>query len=180
MRKFVQLPNTDEGDNGGVHVNSGIPNKAFYLTATKIGGPSREAPGQIWYAALKASGRLTEFQEFADATHMQAGQLYGIGSTEHEAVVEAWQEVGIRIGGTYGKQHSKRRQRKHPAEGETSQEQEPLAALTKHVEAMAAQVAALAKDVQQFKGKRSSPEGGWHPPQPGNGSGRQPGQRRPL
>ena len=55
MSKFVHLPDTDEGDYGGVHINSGIPNKAFYLTAVGIGGYAWEAPGHIWYASLQAS-----------------------------------------------------------------------------------------------------------------------------
>ncbi len=38
---------TDE-DNGGVHTNSGIPNHAFYLTATAIGGNAWLKAGQIW------------------------------------------------------------------------------------------------------------------------------------
>jgi Zn-dependent metalloprotease len=38
MSKYVMLPDTDDDDNGGVHINSGIPNKAFYLTAIGIGG----------------------------------------------------------------------------------------------------------------------------------------------
>jgi Zn-dependent metalloprotease len=32
-------------DNGGVHINSGIPNHAFYVTATTLGGNAWEAPG---------------------------------------------------------------------------------------------------------------------------------------
>ena len=39
-------------DNGGVHINSGIPNRAFHLAAVAIGGTSLEGAGQIWYAAL--------------------------------------------------------------------------------------------------------------------------------
>ncbi len=61
MSKYVMMPDTDEGDNGGVHINSGIPNKAFYLTAMGIGGHAWEAPGHIWYAALKASSQRTQF-----------------------------------------------------------------------------------------------------------------------
>src|ERR671925_1008848 len=41
-------------DNGGVHINSGIPNHAFYLLATHLGGHSWEAPGRIWYDALRS------------------------------------------------------------------------------------------------------------------------------
>ena len=76
-------------DNGGVHYNSGIPNRAFYLAATKIGGFSWEGAGPIWYNAL-ASGKLptrATFKEFADLTVANAG--------EHgDKVKEAWEEVG--------------------------------------------------------------------------------------
>ena len=44
MSDFRTLPDTRSGDNGGVHINSGIPNKAFYLVATGVGGPSWDAP----------------------------------------------------------------------------------------------------------------------------------------
>ena len=40
-------------DNGGVHINSGIPNKAFYLAATAIGGNAWEKAGRIWYETLR-------------------------------------------------------------------------------------------------------------------------------
>jgi Zn-dependent metalloprotease len=97
MNAFVFLPDTDEGDNGGVHINSGIPNKAFYLAATAIGGNAWEAPGHIWYESLQASNDKTQFQAFADTTFAKAGQLYGMGSVEQQAVQSAWREVGIRI-----------------------------------------------------------------------------------
>ena len=50
-------------DNGGVHINSGIPNHAFYLAATAIGGHAWEKAGQIWYdtirdKSLKGIGQL--------------------------------------------------------------------------------------------------------------------------
>ena len=46
-------------DNGGVHINSGIPNHAFYLAATALGGHAWERAGRIWYDALhdRASAR---------------------------------------------------------------------------------------------------------------------------
>ncbi|MEO5663858.1 MAG: protealysin inhibitor emfourin [Nocardioides sp.] len=77
-------------DNGGVHLNSGIPNRAFQLAATAIGGTSLEGAGQIWYAAL-TSGTLTptaDFAAFAAVTVAAAG--------EHvDAVTSAWQQVGV-------------------------------------------------------------------------------------
>lgn len=99
MSEFVDLPDTEEGDNGGVHINSGIPNKAFYLTAVGIGGFAWEAPGHIWYEALKASSARTQFQDFADTTYFKAKELYGARSAEQQAVLTAWREVGIQISG---------------------------------------------------------------------------------
>jgi Zn-dependent metalloprotease len=85
-------------DNGGVHINSGIPNHAFYLLATKLGGKSWHAPGHIWYDALR-SPLLTptaSFKLFARVTHRAARQRFGVGSDQAKAVREAWAEVGIR------------------------------------------------------------------------------------
>jgi Zn-dependent metalloprotease len=85
-------------DNGGVHINSGIPNRAFYLLATDLGGDSWQAPGRIWYDALR-SPQLTPttgFHRFARITHRAARQRFGAGSDEATAVREAWAQVGIR------------------------------------------------------------------------------------
>jgi Zn-dependent metalloprotease len=139
MSKFVQRPDTDEGDNGGVHINSGIPNKAFYLTAVNIGGFAWEAPGHIWYESLKASSVRTQFQEFADTTYFKAAELYGAGSTEQQAVLAAWQEVGIRISGV-------------PAAAGARVGGDGLMALTQQIEALSAEVNALAKEIHAFTG----------------------------
>ena len=77
-------------DNGGVHLNSGIPNRAFHLAATAIGGRSWEGAGAIWYAALTGGqvGATTDFAGFAAATVAAAG--------EHaDAVRQAWETVGV-------------------------------------------------------------------------------------
>jgi len=98
MSRYVQLPDTEDEDNGGVHINSGIPNKAFYLAATGIGGNAWEAPVHIWYEALLASTDTADFQRFADTTALQAGRLYGTGSHEQQAVTAAWDGVGVTVG----------------------------------------------------------------------------------
>jgi len=87
-------------DNGGVHINSGIPNHAFYVVATTLGGYAWEKAGRIWYKTLseKLTDRAT-FQEAADKTFEAAGELYGVGSLEQNAVTTGWSEVGISIGG---------------------------------------------------------------------------------
>ena len=85
MDDFVQT--TD--DNGGVHINSGIPNRAFVLAARAVGGTSAEGAGRIWYAAL-TSGDIaarSDFASFAAATVAAAGD-------QADAVREAWQQVG--------------------------------------------------------------------------------------
>jgi Zn-dependent metalloprotease len=85
-------------DNGGVHLNSGIPNRAFYLAASAIGGHAWEKAGQIWYdtirdRSLRASAN---FASFAGHTVANAGKRYGTGSTEQKAVADAWNTVGVK------------------------------------------------------------------------------------
>lgn len=95
MRDFKELPNTQAGDNGGVHINSGIPNKAFFLFASKLGGHAWERAGKVWYASLRASSPDTDFQAFANLTGLQAAALCDAGV--RDAVAEAWDGVGIQI-----------------------------------------------------------------------------------
>ncbi|HEU5157641.1 MAG TPA: M4 family metallopeptidase [Streptosporangiaceae bacterium] len=86
-------------DNGGVHINSGIPNRAFYLAATEIGGHAWEKAGKVWYTTL-TSGTLasdTDFTAFAAATVAAAGKLFGARSAEQAAVRGAWTGVGVAI-----------------------------------------------------------------------------------
>ncbi|MDR6988905.1 Zn-dependent metalloprotease [Paenarthrobacter nitroguajacolicus] len=86
-------------DNGGVHINSGIPNKAFYVVASELGGNAWEAPGQIWYGTL-TSGALPAtctFGKFAKTTVSTAEELFGSGSAEHDAVLKAWETVKVKV-----------------------------------------------------------------------------------
>jgi Zn-dependent metalloprotease len=99
MRDYLTKPDTYEGDYGGVHLNSGIPNKAFYLVATNIGGHAWETPGHIWYDSLKGSSPTTDFQEFAETTVAKALQLYGADT--RGAVQDAWEQVGIHVRGLH-------------------------------------------------------------------------------
>ena len=88
-------------DNGGVHINSGIPNRAFYMVAKEIGGFAWEQAGKIWYTTLRNKLRPNAtFQDAADLTYQTAGELYGVGSKEQLAVRHGWQAVGIEIGAT--------------------------------------------------------------------------------
>ena len=66
------------------------------LAAIGIGGNSWEKAGAIWYAAL--TQRLTHTSDFAEcskATAAIAGELYGTGKAEQNAVKEAWKTVGV-------------------------------------------------------------------------------------
>ncbi len=93
MSGFVE---TDD-DHGGVHINSGIPNHAFYFLATSLEKPSWEDAGRIWYAALGHERLLptATFRQFARITRAVASTLFGPGSRETDAVGEAWHKVGI-------------------------------------------------------------------------------------
>jgi Thermolysin metallopeptidase, alpha-helical domain/Thermolysin metallopeptidase, catalytic domain/Emfourin len=84
-------------DNGGVHINSGIPNHAFYLAATAVGGPAWEHAGAAWYAALtdRAVGPHTDFDQWASATVAAAARLFGERSGTAGAVRDAWSAVGV-------------------------------------------------------------------------------------
>jgi Zn-dependent metalloprotease len=88
-------------DNGGVHINSGIPNHAFYQVATTIGGYAWEKAGRIWYDGLR-DARLrpnTGFARFARITHDVASVRFGSASPEREAVRAGWAKVGIAVDG---------------------------------------------------------------------------------
>jgi Zn-dependent metalloprotease len=92
MNDYVQT----ESDNGGVHINSGIPNKAFYNVAMSLGGFAWEKAGKIWYVTLKDKlNANSDFYAAAQATIDVAGDLYGENGVEQQAVRQSWQDVGI-------------------------------------------------------------------------------------
>ncbi|KAF2800895.1 zincin [Melanomma pulvis-pyrius CBS 109.77] len=84
-------------DNGGVHLNSGIPNKAFYLIAKAFGGNSWEKAGQIWYKALHDPkvGPECDLATWARVTTSYSRKLF----KEEGRVIAAtaWKEVGIEV-----------------------------------------------------------------------------------
>ncbi|KAE9376539.1 putative protease prtS [Stipitochalara longipes BDJ] len=98
MDGYQDMPNTDEGDNGGVHINSGIPNRAFYLASVGFGGYSWEKAGKIWYTALtddklRDIDSSTAFTTFADLTTQIAKDLFG---DDGQAIVKkAWTDVKV-------------------------------------------------------------------------------------
>jgi Zn-dependent metalloprotease len=99
MANYVELPNDNDprNDNGGVHINSGIPNRAFYLFATALGGHSWVTAGKVWFTTL-TGGHLqpdAQFTDAAEATIQVAGELFGDSGAEQEELRSAWQTVGV-------------------------------------------------------------------------------------
>jgi Zn-dependent metalloprotease len=85
-------------DRGGVHLFSGIPNKAFYLVATAFEGNSWKKAGQIWWQAMN-SGQIPPrctFQQFADITVEAA--LESFDEDAAKVVRKAWEDVGVKRG----------------------------------------------------------------------------------
>ncbi|HDR7449561.1 TPA: peptidase M4 family protein, partial [Bacillus toyonensis] len=94
MNDYQYLPPTEEGDNGGVHINSGIPNKAAYLTINAIG---KEKAEKVYYRALTTY--LTPTSDFskARAALLQSVADYdGVNSATYQAVQKAWNDVGVK------------------------------------------------------------------------------------
>jgi Zn-dependent metalloprotease len=92
MKGYVQTAS----DNGGVHINSGIPNHAFYLAAVSIGGFAWEKAGKIWYHVLRDHMRSkADFSRVAALTTAVAKELFGDSSIEMKAVQDAWKAVGV-------------------------------------------------------------------------------------
>ena len=86
-----------EDDNGGVHLNSGIPNRAFYLAAAAIGGKAWEGAGHVWYDTI-TTGEIradSDFAQFAAATVEAASVRFGEASRERDSVADAWSTVGV-------------------------------------------------------------------------------------
>ncbi len=99
MSDFRYLPNTKEGDYGGVHINSGIPNRALYLLAEGLSNEGlgqaigRDKAGQIAYQTMITLSSTASFEEAAEATVEQAGLLYG--AAEEQSAYKAFEAVGL-------------------------------------------------------------------------------------
>ena len=93
----MQDYNDTTEDNGGVHINSGIPNRAFYLISTDIGGYSWDKAGKIWYKTLDLLNANSDFADMAACTLEAATTLFGNQSAERESVRKGWDGVGITI-----------------------------------------------------------------------------------
>lgn len=86
---------TGTADSGGVHINSGIPNHAFFLVATALGGNAWDKAGRIWYQTLLALNQRSDFAHMVAMTTQSAAALFGHASTEEQVVSNAWKAVGF-------------------------------------------------------------------------------------
>lgn len=87
---------TGTQDNGGVHINSGIPNWAFFKIATALGKPKAE---QIFYRALSEYlVRSSQFVDLRNAVVMATKDIHGANAGELTAINTAFDEVGIVAG----------------------------------------------------------------------------------
>ena len=91
MRDYVDTMR----DNGGVHINSGIPNHAFWIASQAFDGHAWEHAGPVWFEALTT--RLEEHSDFRDAARATvdvAGTRSGLEAAR--IVRAAWEAVGVR------------------------------------------------------------------------------------
>ena len=86
---------TGGADNGGVHLNSGIPNRAFALAAKALGGNAWETAGRIWFDAMLQLSRHSQFKDMASITVQIAGDSSRFGKDVKKVVQDAWKKVGL-------------------------------------------------------------------------------------
>jgi Zn-dependent metalloprotease len=91
MKDFIKT----REDNGGVHLNSGIPNRAFYLAATALGGYAWEKAGYAWYDTVcdHSLAQNADFAAFAQLTIAHGEKRSGKETAE--AIKQAWIETGV-------------------------------------------------------------------------------------
>ena len=85
---------TGTRDRQGVHINSGIPNRAFVLTAQAIGGKAWDVAGRIWFDTMLQLNTNSQFIDCARISVQVAGTH---GATAKKAVKAAWKKVGITV-----------------------------------------------------------------------------------
>jgi bacillolysin len=106
--KLQRLPPDDAHDNGGVHVNDGIPNHVFYLAieggtnrtsgirVQGVGASNREQIEKVFYRAFAQLMPSNADFPMARAVTLRAAQdLYGLNSAPSNAVRDAWTAVGV-------------------------------------------------------------------------------------
>lgn len=89
-------------DNYGVHINSGIPNHAFYIFANRLYEIDNEkyhfswsGAGKVWYLAKNRIHNKATFLDFANATIIASEEIFGKDSAEAAAVRYSWADVKV-------------------------------------------------------------------------------------
>jgi Zn-dependent metalloprotease len=82
-------------DAGGVHWNSGIPNKAFTEAAIKVGGYAWKAIGKVWYEAMLSLSPFSGFQHLVNTTKNISAQRFGTSDPKYLAIEHGWKSVGL-------------------------------------------------------------------------------------
>lgn len=98
MDDYRILPETREGDWGGVHINSGIPNRAFSLAAIQLQGPIWDRVGKIWHHSLINSRSDADFSTFAIQTLNSTKQLR-YSESVYQCIAKGWMDVGVDLRG---------------------------------------------------------------------------------
>jgi len=80
-------------NNENPHLHCGIPNKAFYLASSRIGGGSWQKAGEIWTTALQEASQRETFEMFSNRTADITKRLYG--EREYDVVRKSWFDVGV-------------------------------------------------------------------------------------
>ena len=99
MSEYSYLPLSY--DNGGVHVNSGIPNRALYLLAEGLTNEGlgnsigREKTGTIAWATMIGLSNRASFDDAANLMIAISEILFGVDSQESVATKLAWKSVGL-------------------------------------------------------------------------------------
>lgn len=106
--EFFQDPSITNIDNGGVHVNSGVANRWFYILAQGASGWNDnndyfavnginlfKAAKIVFLAQTEIMQSSSQFMDARLATIQAAIQLYGECSIEHQTVAKAWYAVGV-------------------------------------------------------------------------------------
>lgn len=84
-------------DRQGVHINSGIPNRAFYLACLEIGN---KTSGRLWFNTLKKLWRTADFLDFLKVLLDEAANLAESGEARTDLpkiIRHAFGEVGLII-----------------------------------------------------------------------------------
>jgi Zn-dependent metalloprotease len=85
---------TGPRDRGGVHINSGIPNRVFVLAAKTLKGNAWDVAGRIWYDTML---QLTTKSQFVDCAKLSVQIAATHGAAAKKAVKDAWKKVGISV-----------------------------------------------------------------------------------